>query len=144
MSLMHGYLVGLTLFMISSKWSKAIQAHMFRAEQLARNSICNSRHGCAIYRRNTPMGLGWNKDKTHPAAIACYSQCIHAELAAILSMSEEQLEGCDAYIARIMRSKNEALGMSRPCRICMQMFRRAKLRKIYYTNRSGNWTMEKI
>jgi deoxycytidylate deaminase len=126
------------------KWTKREQSHMRFATELAKRSTCNMRHGCAIFNKNQHVGNGWNKDKTHPAAAACYSQCIHAELAAVIMTDERHLEGSDIFVARVMRRKGQPLGISKPCRECTKMIRNARIRKVYYTTQDGSWTMERV
>ena len=117
---------------------------MSMAYELARDSECPNRHGCVIYKKSYSVGMGVNKDKTHPAAVCYYSGCIHAEFAAIVASSKKDLKGAHLYVARAMRSKGEPIGISRPCRMCMKMIRAAEIKKIYYTTRDGNWTMERL
>lgn len=127
-----------------SKWSRSEKARMKFAINIAGFSICDNRHGCVIFKKNQNVGYGWNKDKTHPAAAACHSQRIHAELAALIMTKEKYLPGADVFIARTMRNKGSTLGMSRPCQFCMKLLRRANIRKVFYTTQDGIWTMEKL
>ena len=117
---------------------------MGAAIHAASKSVEPNRHGAVLARRGVLVARGWNKNKTHPAAVVYYSNCIHAELAAIIGVNKSDLPSMDIYVARIMRSKDEPLGMSRPCQQCMVMIREAGLKRIYYTNRDGNWEMEKL
>ena len=117
---------------------------MVVAVELARGSDCANRHGCAIYRKTQPVGMGVNKDKTHPAAVCYYSGCIHAEFAAVVASNKKHLFGADLYVARVMRSQGEPLGISKPCRMCMKMIRAAGIKRMYYTQRDGSWTMERV
>lgn len=117
---------------------------MRAAVNRAEKSVEPSRHGAVIARRGVLLSWGWNKNKTHPAATVYYSKCIHAELAAIIGINKVDLSGADIYVARKMRSKGEPLGMSRPCKPCMKMIREAGIRRVYYTDRDGNWQMEKL
>jgi deoxycytidylate deaminase len=110
----------------------------------AEKSVEPNRHGAVIARRGVLISWGWNKNKTHPAAVVYYSNCIHAELAAILGVNKDDLPGMDIYVARRMRSKGEPLGMSRPCKQCMVMLREARIRRIYYTTHDGSWNMETV
>ncbi len=112
--------------------------------ELASSSGCIMRHGCAIYRKNLTVGLGVNKDKTHPAAMNCHSKCIHAEFAAILASNRKHLQGADIYVARVKRSEGSPVSISRPCSTCMKMIIDSGIKKVYYTRRDGSWTMEKL
>ena len=110
----------------------------------AERSVEPNRHGAAIARRGVLISTGWNKAKTHPAAVVYYSCHIHAELAAIIGVNKEELSGMDIYIARKMRSVGEPLGMSKPCEQCMRMIQEAGFRRFYYTDQDGDWQMEKV
>jgi len=126
-----------------SNWSNREEAMMKAAIWAAHQSIEPNRHGAILAKRGHLCTYGWNKNKTHPAAVVYYSKCIHAELAAIIQLDNKDLSGLDIYVARIMRSKGEPLGMSRPCRVCMRMLTMAGIRRIYFTNKQGEWAMEK-
>jgi deoxycytidylate deaminase len=116
---------------------------MDTAIDLARHSKEPCRHGCIIAKRSRAIGYGWNKGKTHPAAVSCYSQCIHAELSAMIGVNRDQLIGADLFVARVKRSEGEPLGMSKPCPHCMKMIIAAKIRRIYFTNETGQVEMIK-
>jgi len=111
---------------------------------VARHSNEPSRHGAMIVKRGLPISRGWNKAKTHPAAIHYYSKCIHAELAALIGVNKIDLRGTHIYVARIMRSKGAPLGMSRPCPQCMKMIVSAGIKRIYFTNKIGNTEVIKL
>jgi len=125
-------------------WSNREKTLMAAAINRAEKSVEDNRHGAVIARRGVLISYGWNKNKTHPAAIHYYSKCIHAELAAIIGVNKVDLPGMDIYVARKMRSKGEPLGISRPCKICMDMLCKAGIRRVYYTTKIGSWTMEEL
>jgi deoxycytidylate deaminase len=114
------------------------------AANAARQSDEPNRHGCVIARRGQIMAVGFNKPKTHPAAVKYYSGHIHAELAAIIQVNKDDLRGADLYSVRIMRSKGEPRGMGKPCRRCMEMIRDAGIKRIYFTNAEGNTEIIKV
>lgn len=132
-------------------WSKRETDLMAKAEKLAMMSELPNRHGCVIAERNKILGLGWNKDKTHPAASETISQHIHAELAAIIGVNTKDLRGSDIYVARMMRTKPQPVrGMSRPCEHCIKLIRKAGIKRMYYTilnphnHNKGEWNMERV
>jgi deoxycytidylate deaminase len=125
-------------------WSQREKALMRYTVAVASNSVEPNRHGAVIVRKSVPISTGWNKNKTHPAAVNYYSRCIHAELAAIIALNRVDLTGTHIYVARIMRSKGEPLGLSRPCKQCMTMIHDAGIKRLYYTDRQGGWEVEKI
>jgi len=125
-------------------WSSREQTLMRAAINAAEKSTEPNRHGAVTAKKGVLHSSGWNKNKTHPAATVYYSNCIHAELAAIIGVNKHDLVGMDIYVARRMRSKGEPLGMSRPCKQCLKMIRTAGIKRIYYTNRQGDWQMERL
>jgi len=130
--------------LLNKKWGIGERRHMKYAEKLANQSDCTNRHGCVIYKKNQLIGKGCNKDKTHPAAIYYYSGNIHAEFAAMITTNKKYLPGSSIFVVRIMRSKGEPLGISKPCKICMKMIRKAKIKKVYYTIEDGSWRMDRV
>ena len=125
-------------------WSNREESLMRAAVYSAGRSDQPNRHGAIIARGGVLLSYGWNQNKTHPAAVVYFSNFIHAELAAIIRVNKIDLSGCDIYVARKMRTSDEPLGMSRPCKQCMEMIREAGIRRVYYTNRDGNWQMERM
>ncbi len=123
---------------------------MAKAEKIAMMSELPNRHGCIVAVRRKIVGLGWNKGKTHPAASKTISQHIHAELAAIIGVNAKDLRGADIFVARKMRGKGQDLGMSRPCKHCLELIRQAGVKWMYYTvcnpdnQNQGEWYMEKV
>lgn len=110
----------------------------------AKHSTESCRHGCVIAKKRRIVGYGWNKGKTHPAAASCYSQCIHAELSAMIGVNREHLIGTDIFVVRIKRSKDEPLSMSKPCPNCMKIIRSAKIKRIFFSNVNGQIEMVKV
>lgn len=117
---------------------------MKMAQMQAHKSEEPNRHGCIIAKRRTIVGLGCNKGKTHPAAVKCYSGCIHAELAAVLSANTSKLVGADIFVCRVYKQDYNEIGLSRPCIHCMDLIRRSKIKQIYYTTADGKIKLEKV
>ncbi len=103
-----------------------------------------NRHGCIIARGSRVVSKGWNKSKTHPAAVDYHSRHLHAELSAIVGANESDLRGSDLFVCRIFRRPDGKLGMSRPCTKCMKLIKTAGIRRIYYTTEEGRIEVERV
>lgn len=95
------------------------------------------RMGCVIVRGGIPVSFGTNDmRKTHPRARRYTYPYLHAELAALIAANRDDTYGATAYIARVSKCK-KCLGIARPCDVCQDELRRAGIREVYYTTRSG-------
>lgn len=117
---------------------------MEMAWDLALQSNEDCRHGCVIAKRSKVLGVGWNKGKTHPVAAATHTQCIHAEMAAIIGVNKEDLIGADLFVIRVKRSSGEPLGMSRPCKHCAKLIQAAQIKRVYFSTENGQVEMIKF
>lgn len=111
------------------------------AADLAVESTEDCRHGCVIANKWKILSFGFNKAKTHPVAVETYTQCIHAEMAAIKSARQRDLVGADLFVVRIKRSIGQPRGMSRPCTHCMKLIQDSKIKRVFYTNKDGRVEM---
>jgi deoxycytidylate deaminase len=117
---------------------------MVCAADVASMSTEQHRHGAIIARRGVRLSSGFNKNKTHPAARNYRSWCVHAELAAILATKGASLNGASIFVTRIMRYKQQSLGISKPCDECMKLIKFNGIKNVYYTNYEGSWVVQKI
>lgn len=116
------------------------------ARQIAEQSDFTRTHvGCLITYKGIPIASGYNSNKTHPlqAEYNKYREngCdkkdfipkLHAEVTALAKIKGKELKPkkLRAYIYRI--KKDGQYGMARPCPSCMQAFRDAGIKQIYYT-----------
>ena len=96
------------------------------------------RLGAVIAKGSRVLSLGTNKEKKSPRSTNPHTNqhgwTIHAELAAILPLSEDNLRGSTIYIARILKSGKR--GCSRPCINCMRLIHEAKISKIVFINQA--------
>ena len=113
--------------------------------QISKLSNHRFRVGAVITKGRRVIGVGCNKIKTHPKQRNQYTgemgERIHAELSSIINAGRS-LRGCVIYIARI--KKNGDLAMARPCEFCMDHIEEAGIKKIVFSNESGEIEEEKI
>jgi len=110
------------------------------AKKLAKKSLCNNQHGAVIAKGRRVYGTGINTLKTSPTWGGGPMSSIHAEAAAIREAVNRgiDLRGKDIFVARVGKSNY----MSRPCKTCKKMILAAGIRKVYYTDASGNIVSE--
>ena len=91
------------------------------------------RVGCVIVKGGTPISFGYNNmTKTHPRAVRSYEYpYIHAELAAMIGVDEDELKGATAFVARIGRSGK--IRIAKPCDGCQEELRRYGIKEVWYT-----------
>lgn len=90
--------------------------------------------GAVIVKRNSIIGIGFNKTKTHPKAKTRY-KTIHAEMAAILNTRMEDLSGCSIYIYR--ETKDGIPALAKPCEYCLELIKQVGIKNIYYSDTNG-------
>lgn len=96
------------------------------------------KHGCAIFKGKTLISFGCNNsDKTHPKAIMYKYQYLHAETAAMIGVSDDDLKGSTVYVARVNPSGQ--VRMSKPCPICEGLMRKHGIRKVVFTTSNGEF-----
>lgn len=105
-----------------------------RAKKLAKQSSNKSfRLGAIIVQSNKNIGSGVNSTKTHPIQSKWNSKsdCLHAEVSAIIDSGIKDFEGKKAtiFVARLMKKDNEP-GCSYPCVNCWNMLNFIGIRNI--------------
>jgi deoxycytidylate deaminase len=99
------------------------------------------RVGSAILKGSSVISTGYNCRKTNPNSNTRYfSQ--HGELRCLLSASGIDIAGSDIFVARV--TPGGRLGMARPCEKCLEVLRKAGIRRAIYTDQSGNIRIEAI
>lgn len=110
---------------------------------LARNRATQNGHRfhvAAILRRGgKAIRLGINSNKTHPRFLRTYPDgtCaahMHAEMD-VLRFSQP---GDELEVMRFRRADGR-LAMAKPCKYCMEHIKAAGIRKVWYTDESGEW-----
>lgn len=87
---------------------------------------------------NGPIGVvsRYNSYKTHPvlAKFTPYPY-LHAEQAVILFQGLDNCEGLSLFTLRITRQ--DEIALARPCKICQELIKLAKIANVYYTTGNG-------
>ena len=101
------------------------------------------RMGAVIIQNGDILSTGVNSSKTHPLQmkynkyrnIKINNHCVHAEMNAIVKTSNKNLlKGAIIYISRL---KENGVGMSRPCKACMEALKDFGIRDICYSTDIG-------
>ena len=99
------------------------------------------RVGSAILKGSSVISTGYNCRKTHPKSNTRYHSQ-HGETRCLRSAASYDVHGSDIFVARV--TPGGKLGMARPCEPCLEVLRKAGIRRAIYTDRSGNICIETI
>lgn len=102
-----------------------------KAEEIARLSNMNHKHGCCIVYKNKIISIANNY---HPSYLN-NSYSIHAEVACILNLKKNRrniLKECELYIIRLSPIEN-VFKYSKPCKNCTDFINQYNIKKIYYS-----------
>lgn len=100
--------------------------------------------GAAIIKGNWVVSTGCNKDKTHPFQFRMNqlhrpyehsSNCLHAEVDALVRSGREDLTGAEIYVYR--EDRNGSLAMCKPCSVCAASIAAAGINRVIYTTPNG-------
>jgi deoxycytidylate deaminase len=119
------------------KLSNSEQAYLSVARYLSRKSQANKKHGAVVVKSGRVVGTGYNKDRNHPLFISpehIKTHCSrHAEVEAIRE-AKSNSSGAILYVARLNREGKDR--NSKPCGLCEVVIRKAKIKKVIYTESS--------
>jgi deoxycytidylate deaminase len=99
--------------------------------------------GAILVYKNKIVSSGFNSKKTHPllAKITEYP-FLHAESSTILKYGIDECEGMNLYVIRLCRKF--PIGLSKPCEVCMDFIKAAKIAKVYYSINSNEYGTIKL
>jgi deoxycytidylate deaminase len=92
-----------------------------------------------VDKRGKILGRGFNLMKTHPHSNS-YERRIHAEFSAILAC-KTPVKGCSIYVYRGL--KDGSIGLSKPCKYCLEMLKAHGIKEMYFTTETG-YKMESL
>ena len=105
------------------------------AKRLSKKSEHHKHHiGCVIVNKNTLVGFGFNKLKTHPKSNHKYKST-HAELHAILGVPRDELRGSDMYLYR--QHRDGQLATAKPCKYCEKLIKQSGIKRVFHTVEGG-------
>lgn len=109
----------------------------FRMAKIASScSDYNPSIGCAIYRGNKLVSIGFNKKKSHPKlANSDRFYSLHAEMSALLN-AKQDVSGCTMYVYREFRGNGKP-ALAKPCTNCMPSIIEAKISRVVYTDNTN-------
>ena len=116
------------------------------AQKLCKLSEHSYKMAAIVTKGSRILSFGINKYRTHPKQINPFTKergvSVHAELAAIIGVSEENLRGSSVYIAR--RLVNGEAALAKPCTCCIAILREAGVKKVIYTINNEEFYKEKV
>lgn len=99
--------------------------------------------GAVIVRGGNIVSVGYNQMR--PSSFLG-TQTLHAEAAVILKLLKEgklsTLAGSEIYVTRF--TKGGRVGLAKPCKDCELLIHSVGIRRIHYTNDSGETVTEKL
>ena len=118
------------------------------SNDLIRLPQSNKKHfSFLIKKKRQIVGVGWNNGyKTEPLArkFGMRYNSIHSELAAIKSLHFAPIFLGDLKLVNIRIKIDGSLGLSRPCKNCIEMLRYFDIYHVYYTNDEGQFEYENL
>lgn len=110
-------------------------------KKIAIESIVYYKHAAALIAGDTIYSSGTNKFvKEIKINDQIYYRTMHAEITVFEKLPKKKFRGMDILVIRI--NKNLALRNSRPCNHCIDKLSKMGIRKVYYSNESGNIVWE--
>lgn len=110
----------------------------------ARKSKHNYKIGAVVFKGGNIFGSGHNSFRSnsiHPKYKVWHGS-LHAEQSAVLGLDWSRLKGASILVVRI--TNNENLSMAYPCDVCLDLIRYIRIKKLYYSDRNGGISMEKM
>jgi deoxycytidylate deaminase len=96
-----------------------------------------------LLKKGKPLLTKRNSLKTHPL-LKQHTKYpyLHAESAVIFALGIDKCSNLDLYVQRFRRDGR--ISMAKPCKTCMKIIKQANIRRIYYTNWSGDIIQLKV
>ena len=96
-----------------------------------------SRHGAVLFSGSRVISTGRNSNRfvSWTQHFGVFYRSMHAELACLHGVSDEQIRGSDLLVCRINKAGEARL--SKPCRKCLAIMATKGVRKCYYTTGEG-------
>ncbi len=91
-------------------------------------------HTTFILKGSKVLSIGMNSAKTHPRTLKYNYHCqpnTHSELSALLKLGREDCS--DLTFVNVRLTKDNEIGISKPCRGCMDMLNQVGFKSIIYT-----------
>jgi deoxycytidylate deaminase len=103
------------------------------AQTAALHSNFNIKVGSVIVQRGTPIAIGFNKIKSHPrwCNVGKFSQTIHAEISALMTVAKRDLSGSTIFVYRA--HKNGTPALARPCANCQAILKEYGIKRMVYS-----------
>ena len=100
------------------------------------NTPKSYRFGTILAKKRKVLSFGVNRPyETHTRSEHYRFSSIHAELDCIIGVPEKDIRGATMYVFRLSRGGKP--GISKPCKHCEELLRRAGIRDVYYLDRNA-------
>tara|TARA_R110000765_G_scaffold305984_1_gene399854 strand:+ start:171 stop:530 length:360 start_codon:yes stop_codon:yes gene_type:complete len=101
------------------------------------------RLGSVVWRGGSVLSTGFNRVRNDPFVLEDekHFHCtVHAEADALRNAGYSF--GAKLFVARVTRGGN--LALAKPCSRCMGTIREHGIKKVYYTDETGEWTFFRV
>lgn len=112
----------------------------YKARKSALNNGMQWHLAAILWRGKTPVYIGANSAKTHPAATRTYKDgCVKHHMHAEMNVLRFAKPGDMIEVLRWEAKPEHRLTMAAPCKWCMQQIRASGIYRVYHTNWDGQW-----
>jgi|SRR5688572_15735656 len=121
---------------MTSRYKRFVKVALDLATAAHRDRDCYYQLCALVVKKKRVLAVGYNNPKTHPLAKTKMRQ-LHAELAACIRCSRDELKGAELIVVRARRDRK--VGMAKPCAACHAFIASMGLKCVYYTTDSADW-----
>lgn len=111
------------------------------AKNMALKSVSKFRLGAVLVKKGRVISTGYNDmNKSHPIMQKYlgkrdFTLGLHAEVHSCIGVSASDLLGADLWVCRL--HKDGSLAMARPCQVCQRFLADVGIRRVHFTDNSG-------
>lgn len=113
--------------------SNKIRQIIVRLLTAAKQVECENKLACGAVLSSKLIHISCNSNKTHTVSKNSRMLAIHAEMGVAKTLKD--LSDYDVYV---VRTRPTGPGLSKPCQYCVDVLRKAKCKRVFYTT-SQSW-----
>ena len=121
---------------MTSRYKRFVKVALDLATAAHRDRDCYYQLCALVVKKKRVLAVGYNNPKTHPLAKTKMRQ-LHAELAACIRCSRDELKGAELIVVRARRDRK--VGMAKPCAACHAFIASMGIKSVHYTTDGPDW-----
>ena len=129
---------------VTSIYNDKFSTVIYRLSLLSQKSTLECKHAAAIVKYNVIVSIGYNEII---ASVSIHAECMAIQRYINSCRKNRKLnhlfKNCTLIVIRI-GDQNKRLMMSKPCASCIKYIQQLNIRKIYYSDYSGNLVKDNI